>query len=125
MKQVAFDFQFPVRADETVTLSVRIGDGQVGGSVARVDDADPPICPPGNITNVEVGRGAALIGHTLVVRTLVADVNPQTNRTTVTLDLNGGAPGRELQTSAEVDAEGDAVFYTSTVAFTPLPGGVA
>ena len=123
MKQVSFEFTYPVQPDEIVSLSVRIGDGQVGGSLARVDDQDPPICPPGNITDVQVGTGAALIGHTLVVRTLVADINPQTNSTTVTLDLNGSASGGDLHADASVDTDGDAVFYTSTVTFTAVGGG--
>ncbi len=120
MKKVSFNFTYPVGPGEDVTLTIGIGDGQVGGSVARLDDRDPPICPPGTITGVPVGRGASLIGHTLVVRTLVADINPQSNRTSVTLDLNGAAPGRELHADASVDTDGDAVFYTSTVTFTPL-----
>ena len=118
VKKVAFSFTYPVRPTDVVTLSVRIGNAQVGASVARLDDRDPPICPPGSIVDVPVGTGQELIGRTLVVRTLVADINPHSNSSVVLLDLNGSAPGNELRASADVEADGGAVYYTSTVGFT-------
>ncbi len=75
-----------------VLLSVIIGDGQIGGSAVFLDANQ---IAKGQIAHLPVGTPAALQGHRIGVRTVVADVNEQTNKTSVTYILTGGAGDAE------------------------------
>lgn len=113
MKTVRFRFDH-APGNSPVTLTVKIGDGQVGGSVVRLNGKQ--IGNVGTIRDLPIGDGPALVGQELTVRTGVLDINDAANSTTVTYDLNGAAPGA-LMASAEVEHDDDAVVYETVIRF--------
>jgi hypothetical protein len=114
MKRVISTFDY-VLPPGPVTLTVTIGDGQVGGSFAELDGKR--IGPQGEITDLAVGDAADLRGRVLFVKTGVLDINAMSNHTSVTYDLNGSSPGGLLDARVEVDNDRDAVIYETRIRF--------
>jgi hypothetical protein len=97
-----------------IKLSVTIGDAQVGGSVVFIDGKK--LKQSGAIVDLPLGNAAALVGKAVVVRTLVSDINPKSNHTSVTYVLEGDSTAR-MTLSREVPAHGDAVRYVTKLDF--------
>jgi hypothetical protein len=123
VKSVKLETDYEV-GDVSVRISILIGDGQFGTSVMWVGER---IFGPGDIEDVVLGTGPDLIGETLVIKSIVTDINDQTNHTSFTYDLDGGpAPARHV-VEAIVDEEGDSVIYRTRIRFVepkPQPAGV-
>ncbi|MEK6372023.1 MAG: hypothetical protein AABO58_04955 [Acidobacteriota bacterium] len=97
-----------------VLLSVIIGDGQIGGSAVFIDANQKA---KGQITHQDVGAPAALQGHHMTVRTVVFDINEQTNKTSVTYLLTGGAGDAEYTLWFEAPQDKMGVPYTALFTF--------
>ena len=93
-------------------LSVTIGDGQVGGTNVDLDDVN---VGSGEINGLPIGKsGDNLALKRLNCVTTVKDVNPATNRTSVTYTLSGGAKSQEFPYAAEVSKPGGYATYSIT-----------
>jgi hypothetical protein len=115
VKRVTFNFDYAADPG-AVSLSVTIGDGQIGGSSIQLDGK--AFGPVGEIVDLPLGDAAELRGHTLLVRTGVIDINKLTNSTTVSYDMNGARSGGLLSGgSVSVEHEGDAVLYEALIRF--------
>ncbi len=97
-----------------IKLSVSIGDAQVGGSVVTIDKQRQD--QTGSIKDLMLGDAAVLKGKKVLVRTLVSDINPKSNHTSVTYTLVGNSTA-EMTLSREVPEHGDAVRYVTTLEF--------
>jgi hypothetical protein len=97
-----------------VTLTVTIGDGQLGGSSLALEGE--PLEPVGDIVDAVIGTASKLRGKRLEVRTLVADINLQSNLTEVTYDFTG-VKERSQTLQHRVQEHGNAVIYIVTVVF--------
>jgi len=96
--------------DEPVRLTVTIGDGQLG-VVSVYLDGILLTRVAGGLGQLLLGRGAALRGRQLHVRTLVNDVLSVTNRMSVSY-LISGCPSPCGQThDGQVDNEGDQLTF--------------
>lgn len=115
---IAFDYTV---AAGPITISIAIGDGQIGGSALWLDGT--AIGPQGAIANVKIGNGPALVGKKLSAKTLVAPVNADTNFTSVTYTLAGGAAHPPFTFSHELQSPGDGVQYAVTINFVAAGGG--
>jgi len=98
-----------------VTISIVIGDAQLGASVLKIDSKE--IKRGDKIQNFNVGNGPKLKGKTLSIKTVVTDVNDKTNHTSVTYKLKGGAKDNDFYLDATVDNEGDSVIYRAKFNF--------
>src|SRR5437879_2658511 len=96
-----------------VTLSVLVGDGQMGTSVVRLDQEQLAI---GDITDLAIGRGPDIAGKQLFVKTVVTDVNDKTNHTSVRYELKGGKADKNFDLAESVDQEGGSIIYRATFA---------
>lgn len=94
-----------------VTLTVIIGDGQLGSSLVRLGEKE---LATGDIDRLKIGKGSAIAGKELFVKTVVADVNDNTNHTSVRYELKGGAADQTFDLDASVDEEGGSVIYRAT-----------
>lgn len=94
-----------------VSLTITIGDGQIGSSLVRLGDKE---LASGEVKKQKIGAGSSLKGKTLFVKTVVADVNDQTNRTSVRYELKGGKVDRAFDLDASVEEEGGSVIYRAT-----------
>ena len=104
-----------------VTLTIVIGDGQLGGSSLKL--SRKPFGPAGDIVAVEIGSAAALRNRALEVRTLIADVNPQSNSASVTYEFTGAAPERET-VRHRIKRDGGAVLFISRFLFRRARAGL-
>lgn len=106
---------YPVVSAQDVRLSVSIGEGQTGlVSVflggTRVSRTPAPI-------ELLVGKGSVLRDKLLEVRTIVNDVNNQTNKMSVTYQLTGGVEPLECISKGEVLRENEPLDFTAVFSF--------
>ncbi|MDH3253178.1 MAG: hypothetical protein OEM41_10330 [Ignavibacteria bacterium] len=106
---------YAVGRRSTVYLTVTIGDGQVGGSSVLWKGE---IIGEGVIQKLKIGGpGEKLRFKTFRCSTRVKDINPSTNRTSVTHNLSGGQKEREFLFAADVTSEGGYATYSITFVF--------
>ncbi len=94
-----------------VSLTITIGDGQLGSSLVRLNDKELGI---GEIDGLKVGKGSAVAGKELFIKTVVTDVNDKTDHTSVRYELKGGASDQTFDLDGSVDEEGGSVIYRAT-----------
>jgi hypothetical protein len=101
---------YEVKPKTPITLSVEVGEGQVGGTA--VTWKNQILGSGGDVTNMPIGKANDdLRGTSLDCTTTVKDVNPNTNSTSVTYTLKGGAQQRSYLYTADVNVpEGRAIY---------------
>jgi len=85
------DLTTKVGLDESIFLTVSIGNAQIGGSVARWKN-NSNILAKGEIKNLNLGLGMDVTGKTLKLTTNVLDVNEATNGIVINHYFHNGAP---------------------------------
>ncbi|MCU1350321.1 MAG: hypothetical protein JWO56_3351 [Acidobacteria bacterium] len=111
----AIERNYPVGAGPgPVQLTIVIGDGQIGGSAVWIDTT---LVASGTVQHFVLGSPAMLRGHAVGIRTIVADVNPQTNHTSVTYILTGGSVPADLTLTFDAPHDKDAVPYVALFHF--------
>lgn len=114
VKSVELNTSYEV-SDGPITLSIAIGNGQIGSSVVKLDGVELGI---GDIDDFAVGLGSDLAGKTLTTKSVVTDTNDKTNQTTIRYVLEGGPTPRTIDQQAKVTEEGASVIYRATFQFT-------
>ena len=97
-----------------VFLTVVIGERQLGTSLAKLDGK---LLMKGAIKKLKVGKGPGLAGSVLTMKSVVTDINDMTNRTSITIHLEGGAAPASHTLAIEVDQNGDSAIYRVQVDF--------
>lgn len=91
-----------------VTISAEVGDAQVGETTLQLKGATTHL-PPGSA--FLLGKADDLRDQVLHTITTVTDVNPATNRTSVTFHLGGGVANGDFSYTVEVaDPQGSAQY---------------
>jgi hypothetical protein len=95
---------------QQLRLQVTVGDAQVGGTSLTLNGQEVPI---DNTTGVATigGAGQDLTGSVLNCVTTVRDINPSTNNTSVTHDLQGGKSPESFPFAVSVSADGGRARY--------------
>ena len=102
-------------ADDPVTLSVIIGQAQLGRSVVKLEGE---VIRRGiNIRQAEIAVGSALVGRVLTVKSVVTDVNDKTSRLSVRYELDGGPEPLVEDVETIVEQEGDSAIFRMTITF--------
>jgi hypothetical protein len=107
---------YKVEPDSKITVSVLIGDAQMGGWAMGFD---PDGAKKGSdSTPVAIGTGVEVKGRILQVVVTAVDVNPLTNRLSAVVTVSGG-PGGPLTVTQSYDggATGDTALLTTLVDF--------
>jgi len=102
---------------QPVTLNVVTGDGQASGTALLLNGVAHPFNNPAGPQPIPVPSGD-LTGSALHVHTTVQDINPLTNRTSVTYILSGGVVAQQFPYSIEVAADKGAAHYLIAFIFT-------
>lgn len=102
-------------ADDSVTLSVIIGQAQLGRSVLKLEGEE--IKRGINIRNAEIGAGPNLRDKVLLVKSVVTDVNDKTNLLSVHYEIEGGPEPHMEDVSTTVEQEGDSAIFRMTITF--------
>lgn len=97
-----------------VTLEVTTGDGQASGTALLLNGRPHPFIDHLGPQPI----GTDLGGSMLHVNTVVRDINPATNRTSVTYELRGGARPQQFPFSIEVSVDKGAAHYLVAFIFT-------
>ena len=108
---------YRVRKDDTVTLKITIGHGQVGTTIVNLSGNELVTGHHGSLELTLPGTGETLSGKTLYCSTTVADIQTATNETSVTYVLEGGAIPFKQTLQETVESHGDVVFYTAVFRF--------
>ena len=104
---------YPVNPNTPVTLSITIGDGQVGGTAVTLNGE--LVDSGGDIQNLQVGKpGQDLRNSSIECTTTVKDVNPATNHTSVTYALRGGKQAHDFPYDVTVSQPGGRAVYLIT-----------
>jgi len=108
-------FSYAVRNDATsVAATVTIGDGQAGSWAIALGRT--VIAKGRQPKRVRIGIGSDLLGKSMTVSTNVRDLNPNTNRLSVTTTLQGGVTEKEC-THSRNGRQGESALFTSIVFF--------
>jgi len=102
-------------ADDPITLSVIIGQAQLGRSVVKLEGEE--IKRGINIRQAELAVGAELVGKVMTIKSVVTDVNDKTNRLSVRYELAGGPEPLVEDVEAIVEQEGDSAIFRMTITF--------
>lgn len=108
MKVIDLIADYDVGSTKRVSLTIVIGNSQIGGSVVKLGAKE---LADGQIKNLDLGIGNSLRGKKLKSKSVVADVNDRTNRTIITYRIKGGARDQEFVSSGTVDQDGDSIVY--------------
>jgi hypothetical protein len=108
MKLVTLEASVHFKQEGDVTLTVVIGEAQIGGGVIKIDDKQVGVAP---IENLPLGSGSELKGKKLLIKTIVSDENPQTNKTSVTYLFDQTGEKQSFVSSAEVEHDKDVIGY--------------
>ncbi len=110
---VELDTSYQVAAGE-VKLTITIGNAQLGDSIVKLENK---VLGMGDIVNLVVGKGPAITGKALRVKSVVTDVSDKTNMTSIAYLLTGGAAPGTYDLNAEVAQEGDSIIYRAAFHF--------
>lgn len=91
-----------------VSLTIIIGDAQLGASIVMLGDKELGI---GEIENLLIGKGPDIAGKILSIKSIVSDVNDKTNHTSIRYVLKGGKNEKEYDLGGTVDEEGASIIY--------------
>ena len=108
MKLVTLEAAVHLEKEGDVTISVMIGDGQIGGGVMKIDGKQVGVSP---VENHSLGSGKKLKGKTLLIKNIVSDENPQTNKTSVTYTFKQAGKEQTFVSKAEVEHDKDVIGY--------------
>ena len=114
VKQVQKDpSNVTVKDTDQLSLTVTIGNAQIGGNLVLLDGIQ---AGKGDITGLPLGNGSSLKGKTLKVITNVLDVNPNTNKVSITHIFTNGTPPDYVNNDS-VDNDGDIYSLTAQYNF--------
>jgi len=111
MSLIETNVNIPVNDSESYNLTVEFGDGQQGSSSMEKFDGNFVV---GKIKNEPIGSGSSLKNKRLIIASMVTDVNPDTNWTSITYFLNDT---KIKGLSKEADKEHSSVFYVTRLNF--------
>lgn len=100
----------------TVRLRVLTGQAQKGATVVQHGCTLVTTTNDDEVT-VELGTAEEMRGQKIHCTTVVTDVNPQTNLTSVSWELTGGAETYTKTSTETLDHSGDSVLYVAAITF--------
>ncbi len=112
MKVKQFSYQVSFGQNGPITISVIIGDAQIGGGVVLLDSELLSRTP---VENYSIGNYDEIKSKKCLFKTIVSDENPSTNRTSVTYLFKRNGEEISHTSEAEVAEEGDAIAHYTEI----------
>lgn len=107
---------YPIKDDDAAVVKLRIVIGQAQKGATSVHRGGTLIVSTNDdVVDVDLGTGAAVRGQKFYCATVVTDVNPQTNLTSVTWELTGGDRIFAKACTETLDHDGDSVLYVAVI----------
>lgn len=107
---------YQVKESEDITLSIIAGEEQAGWFAVFLDGKFLTH-EKTKLTNYSLGKGSTIKSKTLTITTTVIDINPNTNRTSVTYFLNGGNSNLEITSEITVNHDNNPAYYDAKFKF--------
>jgi hypothetical protein len=98
-------------SSSNVFLTVIVGDAQIGQSIVLLNGNK---VASGDIDKVTLGNGPVIKGQTLIIKSVVADVNLQSLNMSVSYQLSGGVTDQSFGSRGVVDNTGDTIIFRAT-----------
>lgn len=111
MENVRNDINFNVNSETKYYLTIIIGNGQIGNSTFK--DVKGRY-HTGTIVNTYIGKGTELKDSSILIGSIVTDVNPRTNRTIITYKINEDDSNNFQK---DVDDDNGSIYYTTKIRF--------
>ncbi|MCK4667952.1 hypothetical protein KAU33_14445 [Candidatus Dependentiae bacterium] len=111
VKSINLETEYKVEDEEQVSLSIVIGDAQIGSSIVFLDDNE---LGRREIENLNIGLGKDIKGQKIIIKSIVKDINDMTNYTSITYILKGGIFDQTFYSKGVVDENGDSIIYRAT-----------
>jgi hypothetical protein len=108
MKVIDLQSDYKVVDTRNVSLSIRIGDAQIGSSIVFLEDKE---IGRGDIADLSLGKGSKIKNKRVKFKSVVTDVNDMTNKTSITYIFKGGVLDQSFSSNATVDENGDSIIY--------------
>ncbi len=108
MKLITLEAGVHFKPEGNVALTVIIGEAQIGGGVVKLDGKQIGVTP---VEKLSLGTESDLKGKTLLIKTIVSDENPETNKTSVTYTFDQNGEQQQFVSKAEVDHDKDEIGY--------------
>ena len=108
VKSINLETEYKVEDEEQVSLSIVIGDAQIGSSIVFLDDNE---LGRREIEKLNIGLGKDIKGKKIIIESIVKDINNMTNHTSITYILNGGMFDQTFYSKGFVNEKGDLIDY--------------
>ena len=102
--------------DTEITLKITIQSNQLAKSSVRIEDKPVGAGNFDDSFEVVLGKGNVLLGSTLYVDTTEADINPDADMVSFTIELTGGPHPFHKMLSQNI-APGTSVLYNAEITF--------
>jgi|WetSurMetagenome_2_1015567.scaffolds.fasta_scaffold248944_2 hypothetical protein len=106
-----------VRPGEQLYLKISIGNGQTGVSSVYLSGSQLISGQKDTFKIALPISGLDLAGKSLFCSTIVSDIRPETNNTSVVYELYGNETSWKQTLGETVLAENDSLFYVATIQF--------
>jgi hypothetical protein len=113
---MAFSLETDYYVDKKdIVITITIGDAQLGASILKLNGKE--ITRGDDIKDFVIGKGEKIKNKSLLIKSIVTDVNDKTNHTSITYKFKGGKLDCEYYLDGTVASEGDSIIYRATFNF--------
>ena len=103
-------------SEDIVSIDISIGNGQSGNTLVRLEEKQ--IGDFDNSFTLDIGKGKEVVKKSLYIISTIHDINPDNNRITMQLEINGGKkPYFHTVIDSSVPQHGDSTTAFVTIAF--------
>ena len=102
--------------NQTVEFELTIGDAQFGVSIVKLGEKALVESHEGSF-RLSLGQAAALVGKELRCHTIVNDIRPEHDHTSVSYRISDGLNAVEGGREEEVQNKGAVAFYRAAISF--------
>lgn len=107
---------YPIGQNDAAVVRLRIVVGQAQKGATSVHRGGTLLVSTNDdVVTLDLGTGAEVRGEKFYCATVVTDVNPQTNLTSVSWELAGGERVFAKACTETLDHDGDSVLYVAVI----------
>ena len=106
----AINSRFDVTPGKRVTLRIDIGNGQIASSIINIPGRQPT--RRRDSFELDLGEGESLRGKKVICSTIVTDVMPSTNRTSLRARVDDGVTSVDESRNEEAEENGVVTYAT-------------
>lgn len=114
MENIINEISYTIESNEDQKIKIVVGQGQIGYSSFKNFDGSYVYGP---INNISLGNPNDIKGKILKIGSMVTDVNPHTNLTSIAYLINGTVIHNQDPFKIKVTNDNESIYYTTTIKF--------